>query len=372
MSEATHSKSSNQSQESERTPGGALSRIWQRMRSAIGGNGDSSLRESLEDVIEQHDVEGKSLSEEERSMLQNILAFGELRVEDVMVPRADIVAVEHIISIGDLLNVFRTAGHSRLPVYRDTLDDPVGMVHIKDVMGWIAAKGLRKPRARKQAKTAQQPAKTTPKPPPKSPTATPDLSKADLSTPLSDTRIRREVLFVPPSMPAIDLLVKMQSTRIHMAIIVDEYGGTDGLASIEDVVEEIVGEIEDEHDTDDTPLIAEISGGYDADARLPIEDLEKLLGFEVGLADRDDEDIDTLGGLVVSMIGRVPVRGELIRHDAGIEFEVLQGDPRRLRKLRIHLTPSDQRTRQAEGSAPGEDVEQPGDEGPSQETTQPQ
>lgn len=154
-----------------------------------------------------------------------------------------------------------------------------------------------------------------------------------------------------------------------MAIIVDEYGGTDGLASFEDVVEEIVGEIEDEHDTDDVPLIAEIPAGYDADARLPIDDLEELLGFEVGLADRDDEDIDTLGGLVVSMIGRVPVRGELIRHDAGIEFEVLQGDPRRLKKLRIHLTPSVSKPRQTDsarisGETDGQEF--------SDKTTQPQ
>lgn len=366
MTEATQSKPSAESQENERSFTGALSRIWHRVRSALGGNGDSSLRESLEDVIEQHDVEGKSLSDEERSMLQNILAFGELRVEDVMVPRADIVAVENVTSIGDLINVFRTAGHSRLPVYRDTLDDPIGMVHIKDVMGWIAAKGLRKPRAKKPSKSAQpQQAKPAPKPP----ATAPDLSKADLSTPLSDTRIRREVLFVPPSMPAIDLLVKMQSTRIHMAIIVDEYGGTDGLASFEDVVEEIVGEIEDEHDADDVPLIADIPGGYDADARLPIEDLEELLGFEVGLADRDDEDIDTLGGLVVSMIGRVPVRGELIRHDAGIEFEVLQGDPRRLKKLRIHLTPSVQRLRQTDSTRIDDETDE---KEPSNETTQPQ
>ena len=330
MTEVTQSKPSNPTQNSERPQGSVLTRFWQRIRSALGGNGDTTLRESLEDVIEQHEVEGDSLSAEERSMLQNILAFGELRVEDVMVPRADIVAVEHVASIGDLIDVFRTAGHSRLPVYRDTLDDPIGMVHIKDVMGWIAAKGMRKTRAKKTAKPPQQPAKP--------PTTVPDLSKADLSTPLSDTRIRRDVLFVPPSMPAIDLLAKMQSTRIHMAVVVDEYGGTDGLASIEDLVEEIVGEIEDEHDADDAPMIADVEGGYDADARMPIEELEEILGFELGSED-DDEDFDTLGGLVFDMVGRVPVRGELIRHESGIEFEVLQGDPRRLRKLRIHLSP---------------------------------
>ena len=328
MSEVRQNRPSGPAQNPERPQDSVLARLWQRVTSALGGNGDTTLRESLEDVIEQHEVDGDSLSAEERSMLQNILAFGELRVDDVMVPRADIVAVEHVASIGDLIGVFRTAGHSRLPVYRDTLDDPVGMVHIKDVMGWIAAKGMRKTRARKAAK-----------PPPAKPSAgVPDLSKADLSTPLSDTRIRRDVLFVPPSMPAIDLLVKMQSTRIHMAVVVDEYGGTDGLASIEDLVEEIVGEIEDEHDADDTTMITDVEGGYDADARLPIRELEEMLGFEMGPGD-DDEDFDTLGGLVFDMVGRVPLRGELIRHESGIEFEVLQGDPRRLRKLRIHLSP---------------------------------
>ncbi len=361
MTEVTQSKPSNPNQSSERPQGSPLTRFWQRVRTVLGGNGDTTLRESLEDVIEQHEVEGDSLSAEERSMLQNILAFGELRVEDVMVPRADIVAVEHIASIGDLIDIFRTAGHSRLPVYRDTLDDPIGMVHIKDVMGWIAAKGMRKTRAKKSAKPPQQPARPA--------STVPDLSKADLSTPLSDTRIRRDVLFVPPSMPAIDLLAKMQSTRIHMAVVVDEYGGTDGLASIEDLVEEIVGEIEDEHDADDTPMITDVEGGYDADARLPIEDLEEILGFELGSED-DDEDFDTLGGLVFDMVGRVPVRGELIRHKTGIEFEVLQGDPRRLRKLRIHLSPRRPGRPQAGRDRPEKGPDKEAEKEPDQERAQ--
>jgi CBS domain containing-hemolysin-like protein len=310
-----------------RTAPGPLARLVGRLGAIFSDNGDISLRKSLEGVIEQHDT-AEGLSAEERSMLLNILEFGKLRVDDVMVPRADIVAVDHTTSIGELVAIFKAAGHSRLPVYRETLDDPIGMVHIKDMLSWIATVGTGRGKARRSPKVA-----TSPKP-----GNGVDLSRADLSTPLSEARIRRDVLFVPPSMLAVDLLVKMQTSRIHMAIVVDEYGGTDGLASIEDLVEVIVGDIEDEHDIDGAPMIVENEFGYDADARLPIEDLDKILGLELVPADRE-EDVDTLGGLVFSMVGRVPVRGELIRHEAGVEFEVLEGDPRRLKKLRIHLSP---------------------------------
>ncbi|MBX3506644.1 MAG: HlyC/CorC family transporter [Parvibaculum sp.] len=271
------------------------------------GNGDSSLRESLEEVIEEHDDSHRSLTAEERHMLVNILKFGELRVDDVMVPRADVVAVDENATLDEVLRLYRDSAHSRMPVYRETLDDPVGMVHLKDVLAFLA--------------------------PPATETAAP-------RPPFSLRTIRRDVLFVPPSMPAIDLLVKMQATRIHLALVIDEYGGTYGLVSIEDLVEQIVGEIEDEHDVDSGPsLVKRDDGTIDADARCDIEDLEDMIG--VRLVDEENEDdIDTLGGLVFSLLGRVPIRGELVRHPAGLEFEVKDADPRRIKRVRIHLLPA--------------------------------
>ena len=269
-------------------------------------NGNGSLRESLEETIQSHKGEPAALSKEERMMLSNILSFGELRVDDVMVPRADIIAVEVSTELTDILDVFREAAHSRLPIYRETLDDPIGMVHIKDVIAMLSAGG-----------------------------------NGDADKPQANgyilNKLRRDVLFVPPSMPALDLLVRMQKTHIHMAIVIDEYGGTDGLVSIEDLVEQIVGEIEDEHDTDVAPvLIQREGGGYDADARVPIDELEEKVSIDLLPEDRE-EDIDTLGGLIFSLVGRVPQRGELIRHPGGLEFEIIDADPRRVKKIRIHL-----------------------------------
>jgi len=308
-----------------------LARFLTRLRNSIGMAPDTSLRESLEDVIEQHETEAGDISPEERSMLLNILDFGELRVEDVMVPRADIIAIEDTTALEQVISVFQQAGHSRLPVYHETLDDPLGMVHIKDLFSWMAATGSA--RVKKNGKNGKNGnGKSAPEGRPSI-----DLSRIDLSLPLGEISLKREVLYVPPSMPAADLLVKMQTSHIHMAIVVDEYGGTDGLVSIEDLVEEIVGEIEDEHDTQDGPLIhPNNDGSYTADARVLIEDLEKLLG--VDLTNEHDEDIDTLGGMVFSLAGRIPLRGELIAHECGLEFEVLEVDPRRIGKVRISST----------------------------------
>ncbi len=340
-----------------RTPALGLSRVWNRLRAVFSDSSDQSLRESLEDVIVQHESGRETLTPEERLMLHNLLEFGALRVDDVMVPRADIVAVDRNTPIADLLGIFRDAGHSRLPIYNETLDDPVGMIHSKDIMGWITTAAMRKPRTRKSAKAgdaAEAPAR--------SPAKGPDMSRVDFSQTITDAKISREVLFVPPSMPAIDLLVKMQSTRIHMAVVIDEYGGTDGLVTIEDLVEEIVGDIEDEHDSSEGPMIVETEQGYDADARVSIEEFEEQISFKL-LESEDEEDIDTLGGLVVSMVGRVPIRGELVRHDSGIEFEVLEGDPRRLKKLRVHLGTS---------GVPGDGVEDDADEDGSEQTEKPE
>ncbi|MEX2249199.1 MAG: hemolysin family protein [Parvibaculum sp.] len=287
------------------------------LRALLGGsNGDNTLRESLEEVIEEHDGARRSLTDEERHMLVNILSFGQLRVDDVMVPRADVIAVEENASLEEVLRLYRESAHSRMPIYRETLDDPIGMVHIKDVMACL----------------------------------TPLEGGTDERPPFALTTIRREVLFAPPSMPALDLLVKMQATRIHLALVIDEYGGTDGLVSIEDLVEQIVGEIEDEHDTDEGPaLVRREDGAIDADARCPIEELEEMTGLRL-IENGDEDDVDTLGGLVFSLLGRIPLRGEMVRHPAGLEFEVKEVDPRRIKRMRVHLLPSAARANEAASS----------------------
>lgn len=262
---------------------------------------DVSLRESLEEAIEEHEEDTKqvSLGEKEREMLFNVLEYGELRIDDVMVPRGDIVAVPNNISFQNLVTVFAEAAHSRMPVFRETLDDVIGMVHVKDILKLVAG----------------------------------GLEPGDFKM----VSIRRPVLYVPASMRVIDLLAKMRQSRTHMAVVVDEYGGTDGLVTVEDMVEEIVGEIEDEHDTvEDPELIALPDGGFDADARLDIEELEETLGVELVAEDRSEE-VDTLGGLVFLLADRVPDIGEVIAHESGHKFEVLDADPRRIRRIRIHM-----------------------------------
>ncbi|MDZ4741076.1 MAG: hemolysin family protein [Alphaproteobacteria bacterium] len=271
-------------------------------RLARGKDDSARLRESLEEVIEESDAVDRPLAREERSMMLKLLSFGELTVADVMVPRADIIGVEVSTSLDDLVRMFRDAQHSRLPVYRESLDNPIGMVHIKELIGL----------------------------------AVPESEGAPHPKSIQD--IRRDVLFVPPSMPVVNLLVKMQATRIHMALVIDEYGGTDGLASIEDLVEQIVGDIEDEHDTDEAiEIVPRGDGEFDASARVDLEEIERLVGLKLA-DDEAAEEIDTLAGLVFSLVGRVPQRGEIVKHPVGIEFEVLDADPRRLRRLRIRVT----------------------------------
>ncbi len=285
------------------TSGSLIAKLISRLQSMAGVRADTSIRESLEDALEEHEPGEASLTKQERLMLLNILSFNELRVDDVMVPRADIIAVEESEPLPEVVKIFCKAAHSRLPVYRDTLDDPVGMYHIKDVIQLLE----------------------------------PGLAPADGNTELAARR--RPVLFVPPSMPAIDLLIKMQTSRIHLALVIDEYGGTDGLVSIEDLVEEIVGDLEDSPADQDAPgLLRHADGSFDADARLELEELQKELGVAL-LPEERAEDLDTLGGLVVGIVGRVPQRGEIITHPSGLEFEVLDADPRRIKRLKIHNLP---------------------------------
>ena len=263
-----------------------------------------SNSDDLTDALNKTEREAvERLPRARREMIERVIAFNEKRVEDVMAPRADIVAVDIETPLDELVKAFAEAGHSRLPIYRHDLDDPQGMVHLKDVIGLIA---------------------------------NPDAAKS-INGPILKT-IRREALYVPPSMRVTDLLLKMQASRIHMALVIDEYGGTDGLLTIEDLVEEIVGDINDEHDDEEAPTIRpHPNGGWEADASVELAEFSEMTGVELM---SDDEEIDTLGGLVVSLAGRVPQRGEVLQHDSGLDFEVTEADPRKVRKIRIRWRPA--------------------------------
>lgn len=313
MNETMNDRQSNDS------PAAPLS--WrERLLAVVTGRATSTARSDLADALAGGGV--SDFSAHEQAMIQNVLKLRGTRVEDVMVPRADIIAIAGEITLGDLLKVFRTAGHSRLPVYGETLDDPRGMIHIRDFLDFLAASAERSSRSTRRRKV--------------DPAAGPNLAGVNLSQPLSSARILRPVIYAPPSMPALDLLVRMQATRTHMALVIDEYGGTDGLVSIEDLVEMVVGDIEDEHDDDDAPSIVTAGDGvFNADARASLEDVSEAIGVDLGAGDLAEE-VDTLGGLIVTMAGRVPVRGELIAGPDGLEFEVLDADARRVKRLRIH------------------------------------
>ena len=276
---------------------GGIFRDWLRILRR-GRNGDGSIRDTLEELIEEREESDQPINEDERLLLANIFELRDRTVHDVMVPRADIVAIEGETALSDIIDVITGEGHSRLPVYGETLDDAMGFIHAKDVLAWRGAEAN-----------------------------------------FSPSRILRQVLFVAPSMQVLELLLEMRVKRAHMALVVDEYGGVDGLVTIEDLVEEIVGEIEDEHDQNDDPALTPAAdGSLVADARVTIEHLEETIGPILDY-DEEREDIDTLGGLVFSLAGRVPIRGELICHSSGVEFEVLEADPRRIRRLRLRGLP---------------------------------
>jgi CBS domain containing-hemolysin-like protein len=281
----------------------------------------AATRADLELVLTAEQPES-GFSPAEAVMLKNILGLRECRIESVMVPRADIVAVQQDITIGELVMVFAGAGHSRLVVYNDTLDDPTGMVHIRDLLGFMAARAAIDPVA------AEKPEEL--------PAADLDFTKIDLSMPLVATKIGRDMLYAPPSMPALDLLAKMQATRIHLALVIDEYGGSDGLVSIEDLVELIVGDIADEHDEAETAAVTRQSdGSFLAIGRASLDDVRAVIGeeFDVGEA---AQEVDTLGGYLVMRAGHVPVRGELVPGPASFEAEVLDADPRRVKRVKIY------------------------------------
>lgn len=290
---------------------------------ALFGWKPGSIRADLRTVLEAGAGE-TGFSPKESAMLRNILSLRERRVADVTVPRADIIAVQKDIALGELLKVFATQAHSRLVVYDETLDDAIGMVHIRDLIALMTERA------------AEVAAKADGKRKRPLPTGL-DLKAIDLSMSLSAAKLVRELLFAPPSMPVLDLLAKMQATRIHLALVVDEYGGTDGVVSMEDIVEQIVGEIADEHDEYPAPgVVRQADGSYLANARASLEDVTAIVGpeFDVGEVAKE---VDTLAGYIATRIGRVPVRGEVVPGPGRFEIEVLDADPRRVTKLKIYL-----------------------------------
>jgi CBS domain containing-hemolysin-like protein len=295
--------------------------LTRAIRSLFGWK-PGSVRDDLQVVLDASTPDETGFSAIERTMLRNILGLHEQRIADVMIHRADIVAVKRDISLGELMSLFESAAHSRLVVYDETLDDPVGIVHIRDLLAFMTAK----------ARIAVPSKAKRKKPLP----AGLDLRAVDLTMPLTETNIIRKLLYVPPSMRAIDLLAQMQASRIHLALVVDEYGGTDGLVSIEDIVEQIVGEIDDEHDSDEPPSIVKQGDSFIADARASLDDVRTMIGddFVTGEA---GEEVETLGGYLVTHVGRLPVRGEVISGPGNFEIEVLDADPRRVKRLRIGI-----------------------------------
>lgn len=284
-------------------------RIWRGLRALIFGENDElSLREQLEDAIDTHDSEegdgtpaGRKtadLSDVERQMLKNLLHFGELNADDLCVPRSDIIAIAEGASFRELVDLFIEAGHSRVPVYRDTLDNIVGMIHIRDAFRILAEHG---------------------------------------QAPATLEGLVRQPLYVPVSMGVLDLLAEMRATRTHLAIVLDEYSGTEGLVTIEDLMEEIVGDIEDEHDDAPEALVTEVQPGlWDADARAELDDVSELVAPELAEV---DEDVDTLGGLAFVLAGHVPQPGELVAHPSGWNLEIIEGDERRVTRMRLHAPP---------------------------------
>src|SRR3982751_6233448 len=280
-----------------------------------------SVRDDLQVVLDASAPDEVGFSVIERTMLRNILDLHERRIADVMVHRADIVAIKRDIQLGELMSLFESAAHSRLVVYDETLDDPVGIVHIRDLLAFMTAKA--------RVGDTIKPKRKKPFP------AGLDLRAVDLALPLAEANIIRKLLYVPPSMRAIDLLAQMQASRIHLALVVDEYGGTDGLVSIEDIVEQIVGEIDDEHDSDEPPsIIRQGDNAFIADARASLEDARTVIGEEFVTGEAGEE-VETLGGYLVTHVGRLPVRGEVISGPGNFEIEVLDADPRRVKRLRI-------------------------------------
>jgi len=302
--------------------------FFERVAGLFRQRNGNSLREDLADALSETAPEGEAFSPGERAMLNNILRLREVRVEDVMVPRADVEAVEISTTVGELMNIFEDSGHSRMPVYAETLDDPRGMVHIRDLLAHVT-RSARAKKGRSRKTTAN---------------VALDLSAVDLGKTIGELNLIRTVLFVPPSMLASDLMARMQTSRTQMALVIDEYGGTDGLVSLEDIVEMVVGDIEDEHDEEE-PLITKTGDGvFVVDAKAEIEDVAKAVGGDFAPGEHG-EYVDTIGGMIFNALGRVPARGEVVQPIPGYEFHVLDADPRRVKRVRIVSSQKGERRR---------------------------
>ncbi len=305
--------------------------LFDRVLGLFRQRNGTSLREEIADALAETASDAGAFSPGERAMLNNILRLREVRVEDVMVPRADIEAVEITTNLGDLLGLFEQSGHSRMPVYSETLDDPRGMVHIRDVLAHITKLArVRKGRTTRKA----------------APATLLDLAKVDLTRTIGDLTLIRPVLFVPPSMLASDLMGRMQAMRTQMALVIDEYGGTDGLVSLEDIVEMVVGDIEVEHDEDEPMITQTGEGVFVVDGKAEIDDVAKMIGEDFA-AGEHGEYVDTIGGMIFNTLGRVPARGEVVQAIPGFEFHVLDADPRRVKRVRIVETQKGERRRRA-------------------------
>ncbi|HEY0271110.1 MAG TPA: hemolysin family protein [Sphingomonas sp.] len=285
--------------DSSRSPAGNGGRLWSGLRHLLFGDGaEPTLRDQIAEAIEEHEDDAPNaldLSTTERTMLRNLLDFGERTVRDVAVTRGDIIAIEADATFDALVALFVEAGHSRLPVYRDTLDTVIGMIHVKDAFNILAGSAPR---------------------------------------PASIAELIREPRYVPESMGVIELLAEMRATHTHLAIVVDEYSGTEGLVTIEDLVEEIVGDIEDEHDEEQPDLLVPLANGeWDADARAELEDVGETIDPRLA---ETDEPVDTLGGLAALIADRIPQVGDMLTHDSGWRLEVTDGDQRRVTRLRLH------------------------------------
>ncbi len=336
-----------QSEEGQSTPAApvvAKQSFVSRVKQFLGLKNGSTLREDIVDALSDkagNAGSAASFSASERAMLNNILRLQEARVDDVMIPRADIEAIEQSTTLGELLDLFEKSGHSRMPVYHDSLDDPRGMVHIRDVVAYLTRASRQRRKTRKS-----EPKEGAKKPAPRSPEARINLANVDLTKTIGELSLTRPVLFVPPSMLASDLMGRMQAARIQIALVIDEYGGTDGLVSLEDIVEIIVGDIEDEHDDDEALIAKSGEGVFVVDAKAEIEDVADMIGGDFNAGEHAD-DVDTIGGMIFNTLGRVPARGEVVQAVPGFEFHVLEADPRRIKRVRIVQGRSADRRRRA-------------------------
>ena len=309
------------------------STIWSRIFRLIKPAQGERLREDLTDALMAEGSEiGDAFTADEKQMLNNILRFREVRVEDIMIPRADIDALDQNQTLGEALIQFESSGRSRMPVYEDDLDNASGMVHIRDVLSYVGKQARNKRRSGSVAAASADGSKPT-----RTKRKDFDLARVDLDKTIAESGLVRKILFVPSSMRASELLKNMQEQRTQLALVIDEYGGTDGLVSHEDIVEMVVGDIDDEHDFEEATFSRVAPGVIEAEARAELVDLAAEIGPDFDISEHQDE-IDTLGGLIFYMHGSLPIKGEIVQAVPGFDFEILDADSRRVKKVRIRRT----------------------------------